>query len=488
MLRMDQVHVIRHKVLVEGLSIRSTAKMMGVSRNTVRKYLTQSEPRRRELGPRARPVLEVVGPRIEALLEQWRHRTTPKQRITGSRLHQQLVEEGYEVGASTVRAYLREKRRQAAEVFIPLVHRPGDSAQVDFFEVTVIEQGLARKAWKLLVRLMASGRDFTWLYERCDQVSFLDGHVRAFKHFGGVPQRMVYDNLRSAVKRRVGLDIELSDRFLALASHYLFEPCFARPGEGHDKGGVESRGKGIRLQHLTPVPLGQSLGEMSEALLASIQRQAAQRRDAEGRTVAERFAEEAKVLRPLPENRFEARKPMPVEVTRQAMIRVDRTRYSVPSHWKGLSATAYVGVEDLRVECCGEQVLLPRGRPKTRQVRYRHYLSELATKPQAVRQVAPELLAELGAPFEQLWSLLSARNSELATARLMAKLIGAIVDRGEDVVADALRAALALDDTSLSWLEPAPQRVAVPESLAGYEVESSRACDYEEVLSLGGAR
>ena len=233
MLRMAQVHVIRHKVLVEGLSVRQVAREMGVSRNTVSKYLKQPQPVRCE-GPRRKPVLERVAPRIDQLLVEWSDRTTPKQRITGTRIHRQLREEGYEVGTTTVRTYLREKRRRAAEVYIPLVYRPGEVAQVDFFEVTVDEQGVRRKAWKFLMRLMYSGRDFVWLYDRCDQLSFLDGHGRGFAHFGGVPRRMVYDNLTAAVKRRVGASRELTDRFRALSSHYLFEPCFARPGEGHD--------------------------------------------------------------------------------------------------------------------------------------------------------------------------------------------------------------------------------------------------------------
>jgi len=168
MLGMDQVHVIRHKVLVEGGSIRGVARQMGVSRNTVRKYLGVSEPVRQEGGPRERPVLEKVAPRIDVLLEQWGWRTTRKQRLTGSRIHRQLVEEGYRVGITTVREYLRERRRQAQEVYIPLIHRPGDEVQVDFFEVTVEEGGIVRKAWKFVMRLMYSGRDFVWLYDRCD--------------------------------------------------------------------------------------------------------------------------------------------------------------------------------------------------------------------------------------------------------------------------------------------------------------------------------
>src|SRR5215203_874560 len=148
MLRMDQVHVIRHKVLVEGQSIRSVSRQMSISRNTIRKYLKVSEPVRIECQKKPSPVMEMVAPRVEEILAEWRDRTTAKQRITGTRIHRQLVEEGYEVGITTVRNYLREKRRREAEVFIPLVHRPGEEAQVDFFDVTVEEDARRRKAWK----------------------------------------------------------------------------------------------------------------------------------------------------------------------------------------------------------------------------------------------------------------------------------------------------------------------------------------------------
>ena len=70
---------------------------------------------------------------------------------------------------------------------MPLTYRPGDLAEVDFFEVLVDVDGTRRKAWLFLMRLMYSGRDFAWIYERQDQISFLDGHVRAFAHFDAVP-------------------------------------------------------------------------------------------------------------------------------------------------------------------------------------------------------------------------------------------------------------------------------------------------------------
>ncbi len=187
---MNEVHVVRHKCLVEGHSIRKVAREMGIDRKTVRKYLKQSEPLRVEIQGRHRPVQEVIGPRIDELLEEWKARSNKKHRITSPRIHRQLLEDGYQAAERTVRAYLAEKRREKAEVYIPLVHRPGEEAQVDFFEVTVEEGGILRPAWKFLMRLMYSGRDFVHIYDRCEQVCFLDGHVRAFGHFGGVAHRI----------------------------------------------------------------------------------------------------------------------------------------------------------------------------------------------------------------------------------------------------------------------------------------------------------
>jgi hypothetical protein len=73
-----------------------------------------------------------------------------------------------------VKEAVAEWKRQRREVFVPLTYRPGDLAEVDFFEVLVDVDGTRRKAWLFLMRLMYSGRDFAWIYERQDQISFLD--------------------------------------------------------------------------------------------------------------------------------------------------------------------------------------------------------------------------------------------------------------------------------------------------------------------------
>jgi transposase len=494
MLRMDQVHVVRHKHFIEGRGIREIARATGIDRKTVRKYLKESEPRREERVPRRRPVLEVVGPRIDELLEEWVPRSTRKHRITSPRVHRQLVEEGYTVAERTVRGYLAEKRREGAEVYIPLVHRPGDEAQVDFFAVTVEEDGDQREAWKFLMRLMYSGRDFVHIYDRCDQVSFLDGHVRAFSYIGGVTRRVIYDNLSAAVKRVVKLsERELTDRFRALCSHYLFEPCFARVREGHDKGGVEGRGRGIRWQHMTPIVEGRDLDEISEKVLADVELTYRSKRRRDGTRLEDQFAEEQGALLPLPAVAFEAREVRPVAISRSSTVTVYGAQYSLPSRWARLDAMAHVGATDIRFVCRGEALVIRRKARGEKEIRYRHYLRELSRKPNAVRQVVPELISELGEPYGRLWSLLEETHGPKKGARILSGILGAMEDHSEECVTAALEQALRHGRCDLVALHrhlPSPpvlRDLAIPASLRSFEIEAGRAADYDALL-VGGAR
>lgn len=493
MLRMEQVHVIRHKHYVEKMGVRRISREMGIDRKTVRKYLSEAVPLRHEPDPRPRSVMATVAPRIDEILESWRGRMTKKQRVTSSRMHRQLLAEGYEVGERTVRGYLAEKRRRTAEVYVPLVHRPGEDAQVDFFEVTVEEDGVVRKAWKLLVRLMHSGRDFIHIYDRCDQISFLDAHVRAFAYFGGIPQRMVYDNLSAAVKHRAGMlkERKLTDAFSALVSYYLFEACFARPGEGHDKGGVESRGKGIRLQHMTPIPQGADLGSISSAVLADIEKMAAVKPRRDGQTTEALFEADKEALMPLPEVPYDVRKPRPISISRSSTTTIGGALYSLPERWARLDAMAYIGVGNIRFVCRGEEILRERAMRNGRMIVYRDYLRELSRKPQAVRQVAPELVAELGYPYGQLLTLLEHTHGAQKASRVLAGVLGAIHDHGEAVVTQVLSRALAQGQVDLLGIRRHLPKEAhllecfVPARLQHVHVEAGRASDYDQLL-IGG--
>jgi transposase len=477
----DQVHVIRHKVLVEGRSARAVAKEFGISRRTVRKYLTTSVPVRRETAPRARPVWATVRRRVEQLLAESAQWTGGKQQLTATRLHELLVAEGHRVGVTMIKEAVAEWKRARREVFVPLTYRPGDLAEVDFFEVLVDLDGVRRKAWLFLMRLMYSGRDFACIYERQDQISFLDGHVRAFAHFGGIPARLAYDNLRLAVVRiLVGGERALTARFAALASHYLFEPCFCRPGEGHDKGGVEARGQALRRQLLVPIPSGPSVEAINAAMLGRLDTRATTTP-----TIATRFAEEQRVWRRVPEP-FVAEATTVAAVTPRALVRVDGAYYSVPCRWAGLDLVVRIGASTVTVVGRdGTAIVHPRKRVGQRSIDYRHYLPELARKPQAVRQVLPELLRDLGEPFPAVWAQLHAAHGAREGARLLAKILGELEVRGAADVVPQLRAALATGAPLLLGRRPAPiaPAVEIPTPLREHEIASGCAADYDGWLT-----
>lgn len=487
MLKVDQVSIIRDRHFNLQQSVRMIARELKLSRNTVKKYL-EGTPVRKPRKARESPVRDEAQEKVVELLEAWGERTTEKQAITGTRLHHELRKGGLDVGVTTVREILADHKRDEAEVFVPLVHRAGEEAQVDFFEVDLDIGGKRLKAWKFLVRLMYSGRDFAWLYPHCDQVSFLDGHVRAFAHFAGVPLRLVYDNLSAAVAKIVMGVRQLTARFKALVEHYRFEHSFCRPGEGHDKGGVEARGKGIRLEHLTPIPQADSILAASHELLSAIDARLVERRDAQGRSCLERFLVEVPVFKPLPGGEFEPRKVLPVSISSQALVRVEGGDYSVPEGWARLPGTAYFGPYDVTITCRLGNIVKDRVPKGEKNIQYRHYLRELSRKPQAVRQVAPELVTELGKPFDRLWEMLVAAHGQMDGARALSKVLGAILVHGENAVREAVTAGLTADRFDLLALKgelhgPRVRSVPVPPALAGYEVEEARATDYDYLLA-----
>lgn len=238
---------------------------------------------------------------------------------------------------------------------MPLTYQPGELAQVDFFEVWVELAGVRQKAWLFLMRLMHSGRDFTMLCAKQDTTWFLAAHVAAFAHFAGVIAAVAYDNLTAAVaKILVGAPRVVRPRFAAMVAHYALEARFCRPGEGHDKGGVESRGGHVRWQHLVPLPRGETLAEISAALQLRVDAQHARDAVRTGAWEKERIA-----LRALPRP-FDGRQVRTVQLRHHASYSVGGAAYSIPSRWCGHTVDLFVGTDTVSFGRGDEVVCHPR--------------------------------------------------------------------------------------------------------------------------------
>jgi hypothetical protein len=225
------------------------------------------------------------------------------------------------------------------EVMVPQTHPAGEEAEVDFGQFEASIAGVVIRLWMFVMRLSHSGKAVHIAYANQAQESFLDGHVKAFEAFGGVPTRMIrYDNLKPAVLRcMLGRERFENPKFVALRSHYGFDAFYCRPGKegAHEKGGVEGEIGRFRRGHLTPVPHLGSLAALNEAMAAGDVRDDKRHIDARRVTVGEAFRDEQPLLNPLPDRVFDASSSLSCRVDMKARICVRQSYYSVPARMPG---------------------------------------------------------------------------------------------------------------------------------------------------------
>ena len=323
---------VRRAVLVEGRSQRAVAREFGISRESVGKMLRYSVPpgyqrqqavQRPKLGP-------WVGV-IDAILEEDKTRPA-KQRHTAKRIFDRLREEhGFTGSYTIVKDYVRTATLRGREMFVPLRH-PAGEAQADFGEALVVVAGVERKAHYLAMDLPHSDDCFVMAFPAETTEAFLEGHVRAFAYFGGVPTRILYDNTKIAVARILGGEERLRTRaFSELQSHYLFADKFGRPAKGNDKGKVEGLVGYARRNFMVPVPRVSSWDELNAHLEVQCNKRRERRLRGHTETIAERFERDRAALLPLPIAPYEACEKVTTRVSSLALVRYRGNDYSVPT-------------------------------------------------------------------------------------------------------------------------------------------------------------
>jgi len=333
MISVDDRETIRRAYFVDHCSIRYIARTFHFSRKTIVKAIAAAEPARYTLTtPRAAPKLGPFRDRIQALLAENEH-LPKKQRYTSRRIFQLLHADGYSGSESHIRAYIGQLRRDTKrpKVFLPLEFDPATDAQVDWGEAEAIIAGMQRTIHLFVMRLCYSRRIFVMAFPFEKQECFFAGHVAAFAHFGGVPHRLSYDNLTTAVKRVLtGRNRLEQQAFIVFRSHYLFESHFCTPGEGHEKGGVEHGVGFARRNFLVPLPVAESFADLNAQLLAACVRDDQRRVDRQPVTIGSAWAVEQPLLHPLPERPFDCCTIVPARLNPYGQVVFETNRYSVP--------------------------------------------------------------------------------------------------------------------------------------------------------------
>jgi transposase len=441
------------------MPIREITRRTGLSRNTVRKYLASGVVEPRYPNRKSPSKLDDY----ELTLTSWLFRETRrhrKQRKSVKQLHSDLVQLGYTGSYDRVAAFARvwrqeqqEARRTAAKnTFIPLAFAPGEAFQFDWSEDYAQIAGVNTKLQIAHFKLSNSRAFFLRAYLLQSHEMLFDAHYHAFLAFGGVPERGIYDNMKTAVdKVGRGKQRTVNKRFTAMVSHYLFEAEFCNPAAGWEKGQVEKNVRDARHRIWQSAPTFKTLAELNLWLkqrCLTLWQELPHPED-KRRTLSDCWQAERECLMEVPAA-FDGFVEFNKRVSSTCLITYDNNRYSVPASFanRPVSLRVYadrlVVVAEANVIAVHERVFTRDHSSSGKTVYdWRHYLSVVQRKPGALRNGAP--FNELPDSFKQLQSKLLKRAGG---DREMADVLALVLLHDENLVEQAIVEALKMEPPS----------------------------------------
>jgi transposase len=321
----------------QGLTINQIARALGVNRKTVAKWLARPRYRPQERHHQRSSLLDPFKGRITRLLD-----THP---YSAQQIFQRLREEGYGGGITILRDYVRLIRPRKLPVYLKLHFAPGECAQIDWGVFGTVAVGNTRRRLSFFVIVLAYSRQMYLEFTLSQTMEhFLSCHERAFQAFGGVPSKIMVDNLKSAVLQRLaGVAPVFNARYADFARHYGFTitPCNVRAA--NEKGRAESgigyvKKNFLRGLELTDFSAIQAAAQVWLDTIANVR--------IHGEThqrPADLFAQERPHLQPLNENRYDVARAATARASSQFRITLDTNRYSVPAAYahRRLTVKAY---------------------------------------------------------------------------------------------------------------------------------------------------
>jgi transposase len=451
---MELLSVIRRWHRRDHLPIREIERRTGLSRNTIRKYLRAESIEPRFQVPERPSRLDPFADKLRGwlVLEAARSR---KNRRTARRLYEDLVTLGYDGSYGRVAAFIRQwkhEQHQARQttgrgVFVPLCFQPGEAFQFDWGEDWAVIAGHRVKLQVAHTKLSFSRAFILRAYPLQTHEMLFDALTEAFRVLGGVPRRGIFDNMKTAVDRiGSGKARQVNLRFMALASHYLFEPTFCNPAAGWEKGQIEKTVQDARRQIWQDLPAFPDLGALNAWLEARCLDCWERLQHIElARSIAEVHASERPHLM-VPGRPFDGFVEQTKRVSPTCLIQFEGNRYSVPASFANRPVSLRVYPDKLRIIAEG-QVLCVHDRIITRShgvpgrtvYDWRHYLAVIQRKPGALRNGAP--FTELPAAFRPLQDQLLRRPGG---DREMAEILALVLQHDEQAVLCAVE--LALED------------------------------------------
>jgi transposase len=323
---------IKHYHEQKGLNASQIASELGLDPRTVAKWLKVKRFRHRSSTKRASK-LDPFKNSITRMLE-----THP---YTATQVLQRIREEGFEGAYSIVKSYVRKVRPKRSPAFLKLAFAPGECAQVDWGFYGSVAVGSTRRKLGFFVMVLCYSRMLYVEFTVSQTMEhFLACHQNAFEYFGGVPKKIMVDNLKSAVLQRItGQNPVFNPTYLDFAGHYGFTIAPCGVGKGNEKGRVENGVGYVKKNFLAglDIPDFSSLNPAGKQWLDTI---ANVRVHGETRErPLDTLQQELPCLLPLPPNPYDIANVSQVRASSQFRITLDTNHYSVPAEYAGTRLT-----------------------------------------------------------------------------------------------------------------------------------------------------
>ena len=340
---MENLMLKAHELQAQGFTQKQIAEQLGRTDRTIRTWLKQM-PRERKK-PVRRSKLDTYKPLIETLV-----RENPE--INGARIYEKLLKSGFTGKGSIVREYITKIRKEETlKAVIRFETEPAHQAQVDWIEFGRQNvNGRIRKLYAFVMVMGYSRMPFVCFTTRMDSATLLHCHIKAFGFFGGIPEEILYDNMRTAWYYDGG-HWQTNRQLSRFAYHYGFVPKRCKIHRPETKGKVERFNQYFENSFFVDYdrcPL--ELTALNEAALAWIRRIAGNRLAQFNQSRNERFDHEKQFLKAIPAGIFDVRDAIPLVVSRESCITYKTNKYSVPPVFIGKTITARPFVEAERIE------------------------------------------------------------------------------------------------------------------------------------------
>jgi transposase len=261
----------------------------------------------------------------------------------------EIQTEGYSGGYTMLLEYIAPKRAlRAGRQTVRFETKPGQQLQSDWGEITTVMSGQESKVSFIVNELGYSRRFHFWCTASQDAEHTYEGIIRSFEYFDGTAEEVLVDNQKSAVlEHPVRGIVRFNERFMDLSQHYGFTPRACRPYRARTKGKCERMVGYIKDHFFQRYREFESWAHLNQLAEQWLREEADQRMHGTVKEiVAERFAQEAPALGPLPAQRYDTAYRETRHVNWDGYVDVRGNRYSVPSHLTGKTVTVRIGLDD----------------------------------------------------------------------------------------------------------------------------------------------